>query len=112
MAEPVGCNELGDPVSGGLRPPPPPPVAGVKGRSPAAEAKSGLRKFLLPPLIFKADNWCFLASWYHFITENYFSFTQQGCWESLGHFVMGRFQISKCVTRDGPFVALLSHKGC
>ena len=46
MAEPVGCNELGDPVSGGLRPPPP-PVAGVKGRSPAAEAKSGLRKFLL-----------------------------------------------------------------
>ena len=53
MAEPVGCNELGDPVSGGLRPP---PVAGVKGRSPAAEAMSGLRKFLLPPLIFKADD--------------------------------------------------------
>ena len=110
MAEPVGCNELGDPVSGGLRPPPP-PVAGVKGRSPAAEAKSGLSKFLLPPLIFKADDWCFLAkaSWYHFITENFFTLTQQG-WESLGHWAY--FKYLKCVTRDGPFVALLSHKGC
>ena len=75
MAEPVGCNELGDPpVSGGLIP----PVAGVKGRSPAAEAMSGLRKFLLPPLIFKADDWCYLvkASWYHFFTGNYFRLSQ------------------------------------